>query len=136
MEYPFLLRSSEKSKKAHEGKPETSDRTKTSRERYYLCVSCFNRITTDRFRSEVMGSFSHNFTNPAGINFDIICFSTAKGCNMTGIPSMEFTWFPGYSWCYAYCNSCKTHLGWFYRSPEDSFFGLIKNRLRSDTIAH
>lgn len=136
MEQTYRLKSSEKRKKNPKDVPVGSPGTKTSREKHYLCVTCFNRITTDRYNVEVSGSCFHSFTNPAGINFDIICFSDAGGCNVAGIPSMEFTWFPGYSWCYAYCSNCKAHLGWFYGSPKDSFFGLIKKRLRFDSLPH
>ncbi len=136
MEQTFKLKSSEKRKKSPKDAPERSPGPKTLREKYYLCATCFNRITTDRFTIEIMGSSFHNFTNPAGIKFDIICFSDAGGCNVAGIPSMEFTWFPGHPWCYAYCSSCKTHLGWFYKSAKDTFFGLIKKKLRFDSLPH
>lgn len=98
-------------------------------EKYILCRSCGNAVTSDQLRMEAGGSHEHTFVNPAGVMFRIGCFSGAGGCLITGIPTTEYTWFPGFAWCYVVCSGCLTHLGWHYRSGASGFFGLILDRL-------
>ena len=94
------------------------------------CKSCGNTITTVDAVIPVCGQHRHTFKNPAGIYYEIGCFSAAKGCFNMGEPTLEFTWFPGYTWCYSVCSKCFAHMGWFYKSGGDnSFYGLILNRL-------
>jgi hypothetical protein len=90
-----------------------------------LCIFCNNIITSPKNIIEINGKHDHTFTNPAGNTFAIGCFSTAKGCLNYDEPTIEYTWFPGFSWCYAICTSCYSHLGWRYESPVSSFYGLI-----------
>ncbi|MBN2160429.1 MAG: hypothetical protein JW807_13630 [Spirochaetes bacterium] len=97
--------------------------------KYILCRFCRNAVTSDDLRIEMDGSHEHSFMNPAGIVFRIGCFSMAGGCLIMGIPTTEYTWFPGFAWCYVVCSSCLTHLGWHYRSGATGFFGLILDRL-------
>jgi hypothetical protein len=78
------------------------------------------------------GSWTHTFFNPAGIVFEIICFSTAPGCLVQGPSSTEFSWFAGFTYRLAFCGNCLTHLGWFYESRDSSFFGLILKKLAGD----
>lgn len=95
-----------------------------------LCGFCLEPVTNRRNRISVNGGHRHTFTNPAGIVFEIGCFSDAPGCRTTGAPTREFTWFAGHSWNYSLCASCGTHLGWHFTSGNDgSFFGLILARL-------
>jgi hypothetical protein len=93
------------------------------------CKSCGNTITSVDALISVAGQHHHSFTNPAGIHYTIGCFSTARGCLNMGEPTSEFTWFPGYTWCYSVCSKCYNHIGWFYQSGESTFYGLILNRL-------
>ncbi len=64
------------------------------------------------------------------------CFSDASGCLVYGIPTSEYTWFTGYRWNYAHCAACLSHLGWFYQSDSDGFFGLILDKLMDNTTSH
>lgn len=47
-----------------------------------------------------------------------------------GRPSLEFSWFPGYTWQIATCGQCNQHLGWKFVAGEASnlkpkkFYGL------------
>jgi hypothetical protein len=93
------------------------------------CKSCGNTITSIDTVMYVAGQHRHTFKNPAGIVYTIGCFSSAKGCFNMGEPTLEFTWFPGYTWCYSVCSKCYTHMGWFYQSGDSTFYGLILNRL-------
>jgi hypothetical protein len=97
-----------------------------------LCKLCGRYITSPNERIAMSGKNTHVFTNPAGYVFQIGCFSTASGCIITGEPTEEYTWFPSHAWSYALCAGCLEHLGWFYESGTDSFFGLILNRLREE----
>jgi filamentous hemagglutinin family protein len=101
-----------------------------------LCKTCGNKITLIEHMISVGGRHNHTFINPLGITFQIGCFSSAKGCVVTGRPSFEFTWFDGFSWQYALCSYCVSHLGWYYRSPDASFFGLIRGQLKEDVSIH
>jgi hypothetical protein len=108
--------------------------TETEKEKEsILCKNCKNEITTVEHSAVVNGQHAHIFKNPAGISFHIGCFSRAWGCIVYGIPTDEFTWFAGFSWCVALCSQCFTHLGWCYQSGGDSFFGLILANLVKDS---
>src|SRR3990172_3188160 len=93
-----------------------------------LCMLCSKKITSDKDRFIFNNHSEFQFENPTGYFFDIITFCAADGCREEGEPTMEFTWFPGYSWSFAFCSRCGSHLGWKYRG-EFSFYGLIKSRL-------
>ena len=104
-------------------------RKKEKKDPLIRCKSCGNTITSVDRVIVVAGQHRHTFKNPAGIVYTIGCFSSAKGCFNMGEPTAEFTWFPGYTWCYSVCSKCNTHMGWFYQSGDSTFYGLILNRL-------
>ena len=79
---------------------------------------------------QVSGSHEHTFFNPAGIVFELGCFSAAPGCHRAGRATSDFTWFAGYVWRFALCRNCNSHLGWFFEMGEHSFFGLILAHLK------
>ncbi|HVO28258.1 MAG TPA: cereblon family protein [Candidatus Margulisiibacteriota bacterium] len=106
----------------------TNDRESTAARRI-VCASCGHAITTERQRIEMAGRHEHRCVNPDGVIFHIGCFRYAPGCVIRGVPTTEFTWFPGYAWSYALCDGCATLLGWYYQSNDAAFFGLILNRL-------
>jgi hypothetical protein len=97
-----------------------------------VCASCGHTITTERQRMEMKGRHEHRCVNPDGVIFHIACFRHAPGCASHGVPTTEFTWFPGFAWSYALCGRCATMLGWRYQSTEAAFFGLILNRLATE----
>ncbi len=84
----------------------------------------------------IQGQHSHTFTNPAGILYTIGCFSKADGCIVHGMPTTEFTWFEGFRWSIALCGGCLIHLGWFYQSGSEAFFGMILDRLVESAPTH
>ena len=94
------------------------------------CAVCLAPVTTASARFLVDGRHVHVCCNPAGLVFEIGCFSSAIGCVVTGAPSREFTWFTGYSWQVALCRCCGQHLGWRFASEAGGFWGLIMDRLR------
>jgi hypothetical protein len=94
-----------------------------------LCKACQHKITSYENKIEVNGQNQHAFSNPGGFIYEIGCFSQATGCVNQGSPTLEYTWFKGYYWRFALCSNCYIHLGWFYQSANDSFYGLILNCL-------
>ena len=94
-----------------------------------FCIKCGNVIADSSDIIRKNGEDSGLFENPAGIFFRIICFVNAYGCGISGEYSGYNTWFPGYEWTIAFCNRCHTHLGWYYLSEENSFWGLIADRI-------
>ncbi|WP_319586551.1 cereblon family protein [uncultured Desulfobulbus sp.] len=93
-----------------------------------LCSTCGAEVTHPGQSITVNGHHNHAFFNPAGIAFEIRCFSQAPGVVSQGDPSPEFTWFPGSSWQIALCATCYTHLGWLFTNGR-SFYGLIAAHL-------
>lgn len=89
------------------------------------CKVCGRAVTSRQQKIAIHGSHAHTFFNPAGIVFELGCFSAAPGCYSAGEPSSEFTWFAGYVWSFALCRRCNSHLGWFFEKGESSFLGLI-----------
>jgi hypothetical protein len=108
---------------------EEADEEAKKNKRKLLCKSCLNEITSEEYGIAVQGSHSHTFMNPRGIVFRIACFLNAQGCFVVGKPTLEYTWFPGYTWSHVICSSCLNHLGWHYQSGGSSFFGLILDQL-------
>lgn len=93
------------------------------------CRACGRTVTSRDKRIAIQGSHSHAFFNPAGIVFELVCYSVAPGCQRAGVATSNFTWFAGYLWRYALCRQCRSHLGWFFASAGHSFFGLIPAHL-------
>lgn len=93
------------------------------------CRVCGRSVTSQDRRIAVQGAHSHAFFNPAGIVFEVVCYSVAPGCQRAGAATSNFTWFAGYVWRYALCRQCRHHLGWFFGSAGHSFFGLIPAHL-------
>ncbi len=105
-------------------------------EHHIICKNCSNLVTTIECTIAVNGQHKNTFTNPAGVTYQIGCFSQADGSIVYGVPTVEFTWFGGFSWTYAFYSKCLAHLGWFYQSGSESFFGLILDRLRETIKTH
>ncbi len=105
-------------------------------EQVILCRECGNPVTSPDCIIAVDGSHLHTFENPAGITYDIGCFSSAEGCMVHGEPTPEHTWFEGFRWSFSLCSSCFSHLGWFYENGDEQFFGLIVDRLVDMTTTH
>jgi len=96
-----------------------------------ICVKCENPITTGPDLYTINNQSQFSFCNPVGTNFNISCYLHAPGCTHAGISIQEHTWFEGYAWDFANCNSCFLHLGWRFQAPEkNTFYGLITNCLK------
>ena len=98
------------------------------------CAKCGHLLTRMCWAIEV-GGHERVFINPAGRVFRIACFREAPGTASEGIPTEEYTWFPGYAWNLALCLGCGGHLGWRFEGTAmpPVFFGLIKTALTQST---
>ncbi|RME67412.1 MAG: hypothetical protein D6778_03285 [Nitrospirae bacterium] len=100
------------------------------------CRFCGHFVTKIEHMISRQGSHRHVFTNPAGITFEIGLFKDAPGCVNITEPTFEFTWFKGYAWSVSICRSCGNHLGWFWQSTDDAFYGLILERIIEGPSTH
>lgn len=101
-----------------------------------LCKNCGSIVTAPEHIIAVNGHHTYTFTNPSGITYRIGCFSSAHGCITDGDPTLDHTWFEGFSWNYALCLNCLIHLGWYYQRGDEGFFGLILDNLEDNTRTH
>ncbi|NDV21940.1 hypothetical protein FMS18_04340 [Desulfovibrio sp. JC022] len=101
-----------------------------SEKKSITCRECGFEITNNSFSTKINNSHEHAFFNPHGYVFQLRCFSAATGCITAGNSSSEFTWFAGCTWKIAMCSRCMTHLGWRFQSDSNSFYGLIKDKIK------
>lgn len=67
-----------------------------------------------------------------GYMHDIVTVSRAVNTELSGAPSAEFSWFPGYAWSVALCAACMAHVGWRFDAQRRAlrpqrFYGLCRN---------
>ncbi|MBL1142574.1 MAG: hypothetical protein HND53_11125 [Proteobacteria bacterium] len=101
------------------------------RSKKILCKYCKNHITNMDDAILVEDKHTHTFSNPAGYIYTINCYQSAPGCLVAGESTDEFSWFKGYDWQLAFCNSCHEHLGWLFTNGQQ-FYALISDRLSQD----
>lgn len=111
------------------GDIKTDPAGKEEKEKTIICIFCGHVITFPDCIIEVNGSHLHTFRNPGGVVYRIGCFSGAVGCFDVSEPTVDFTWFPGFSWSISVCAHCKMHMGWNYRRDTGGFYGLILKNL-------
>ncbi|MCG8423412.1 MAG: cereblon family protein [Proteobacteria bacterium] len=103
--------------------------------RRILCGRCEFSITGEEERIEIAERHEHTCTNPHGFAYRIGCFAQAPGCIGIGRTETYWSWFPGYSWQLVLCRACQTHLGWLFRAASTGFYGLILDRLITESRA-
>jgi hypothetical protein len=110
-----------------------ADNDLKSAKHHVRCKSCLNYLTKNEYLIPVNGETNHFFTNPTGAGFDLLTYQLVEGCIISGKPTEFFTWFEGFSWQYCYCNSCNTHIGWYFSCENHcGFFALVTDRLLLD----
>ncbi len=92
-----------------------------------LCKSCSHPITRVDAAREVEDRHLHRCINPAGVTFQVRCFTDAPGC--VGVGTADHSWFDGFAWQIALCGQCATHVGWRFSGTAGAFVGLIANRI-------
>ena len=101
-------------------------------EHYLYCQQCAAAITRENARQEINGQHRHRFINPAAVVYEVCCFASAPGVDISGEATREHSWFPAHSWQYAHCIDCASHLGWYFeRDGQQAFFALIDARITS-----
>ena len=128
----YCLRSDNRQGSGWPGRPlgKVEEKEETGLNDAIYCKVCGRVVTGREQKIAVHGSHAHTFFNPAGIVFELGCFSVAPGCHSAGEATSEFTWFAGYVWRFALCRQCNSHLGWFFEGVTSSFFGLILANLK------
>ncbi len=98
------------------------------------CGQCRAMIARSQDAMEMLGAHAHVFSNPAGVVFQLQTYRIAQ-CEMSGLLTAEYSWFPGYAWQLAHCPQCYLHLGWRYTQLQfPDFYGLIATRLIIDAL--
>ncbi len=128
---PYILRTFREDQVISIAKKKKKEKPIYEKEKELLyCISCLKLITSGDQRTRMGENHEHTFFNPGGFMFKIGCFRDAPGSVPQGIPTEEFTWFKGFSWCLAQCGGCFQHIGWHYlRNDQGDFWGLILNML-------
>jgi hypothetical protein len=93
-----------------------------------LCRRCSAQLSEPRLAIAIDGRHAHELVNPAGIAFDVRCFSDAPGARPYGDASTFFSWFREHAWRIVVCGNCGVHVGWRFEGAS-TFFGLIADRI-------
>ncbi|CAH2088180.1 unnamed protein product [Euphydryas editha] len=107
-----------------------------ARKSVLCCSSCAVEIARREHIFAMSSEGVHsNYTNLV----DIVTESRASNTELSGAPSAEFSWFPGYTWTIALCAACMAHVGWRFDAQRrnlrpQQFYGLCRNYVqpRSD----
>ncbi|CAH0719350.1 unnamed protein product, partial [Brenthis ino] len=97
------------------------------------CSSCAIEIARREHIFAMSSEGVHsNYTNLGGYMHDIVTVSRASNTELSGAPSAEFSWFPGYAWTVALCAACMAHVGWRFDATRRAlrpqrFYGLCRN---------
>ncbi|CAH0591500.1 unnamed protein product [Chrysodeixis includens] len=97
------------------------------------CTSCLTEIAQREHLFAMSSEGVHsNYTNLGGYMHDILTVRQATNVELSGAPSAEYSWFPGYTWTVALCAACMAHVGWRFQAEKRSvwpqrFYGLCRN---------
>ncbi|KAL2548428.1 ATP-dependent protease La (LON) domain protein [Forsythia ovata] len=78
------------------------------------------------------------YANPHGFVHEVTTLFKANGLAIKGLPSKEYSWFPGYAWSIADCASCENHMGWLFTATRKklkprSFWGIRSSQVADET---
>lgn len=99
-----------------------------------ICKNC-NRVlcgTSQVISISSAGSSAH-YVNSGGYVHDLLTVSRVSSTRPRGLPSAEYSWFPGYKWTILECEGCFHHIGWRFTSSTllpPSFYGLTRGSIR------
>ncbi|XP_013197741.2 protein cereblon [Amyelois transitella] len=107
------------------------------------CSSCVGEIAHREHMFAMSSDGVHsNYTNLGGYMHDIVTVSQAHNTELSGAPSAEYSWFPGYTWTILLCANCMAHVGWRFDAMKrnlrpQQFYGLCRNYVqpRADRAA-
>ncbi|XP_015496659.1 protein cereblon isoform X3 [Parus major] len=74
------------------------------------------------------------YVNPHGYIHETLTVYKACNLSLSGRPSTEHSWFPGYAWTIAQCRICGSHMGWKFTATRKElsppkFWGLTRSAL-------
>lgn len=102
------------------------------------CKSCQTVIAS---RSDMLVMSSDGplgaYVNPSGYVHEIMTLLKANGLALIGVPTEEYSWFPGYAWTIAYCATCEYQMGWLFTATNKklkprSFWGIRSSQVADD----
>ena len=129
-----LLQEDAKKKASAVESPLEEPHKEPEEEHVFVCRRCETEISSRRHLFAMRAAcYVQVFPNPYGHMKVIYTLRDARGVQVAGGPTDEFTWFHGYTWRIAYCAACSNHLGWFFEAIDESeppvFYGLLKDEL-------
>ncbi|CAK9199186.1 unnamed protein product [Sphagnum jensenii] len=104
------------------------------------CSHCWELIArrSDMLMMSSDGPISA-YVNAHGYIHETLTLSNAYGLFEDGAPQTENSWFPGYAWVLAKCNTCQAigvekHMGWHFKAIDSnmhpkSFWGIWRTQL-------
>nr|XP_043610587.1 protein cereblon [Erigeron canadensis] len=103
------------------------------------CRSCQTLIAnrSDMLVMSIEGPLGA-YVNPSGYVHEIMTLLKANGLALVGVPTKEYSWFPGYAWTVAYCATCEYQMGWLFTATQKklkprSFWGIRSSQVADDT---
>ena len=127
---PLSLRKNDEPSNADGTPPQDFDEIKDDKAsgRWFRCVACRTPIAQPKHLCQINSqSSTQSFLNPHGIVHQLRTFSAVNHYKLAGSPTPGDSWFPGYWWLYLLCETCHSHLGWAYFTPQSTqidFFGV------------
>ncbi|CAL8088918.1 unnamed protein product [Orchesella dallaii] len=97
-------------------------------------ISCRNCQTNIADHSQIFSMSIEGpqatYVNPHGFVHETLTVYKTKELMTRGLPSVESSWFPGYSWTIVECKRCKSHIGWKFQAvgllKPSRFWGLAR----------
>lgn len=97
------------------------------------CSSCLTELAREESIFPMSSEGVHsNYVNLGGYMHDLVTVRAARNVALSGFPTAEYSWFPGYTWTVATCASCRAHVGWRFVAQTrtlrpQQFYGLCRN---------
>ena len=100
-----------------------------------VCRACGTTVARLSWVAAVDNGPTHRvFFNPEGVMMKVITLRATTNVRAMGVPTEEFSWFPGYAWTYAYCDGCRRQLGWRFTAVGAAvpalFWGLLETAVQ------
>jgi cereblon len=94
-----------------------ADEESAGRSKRILCRWCGEALSdvSAIFATSASGT-AQTFLNPYGFLHEVVTVRWARSLTLSGPPTTEFTWYPGYAWEVASCGRCRAHVGWAFRA--------------------
>ncbi|CAI9773126.1 unnamed protein product [Fraxinus pennsylvanica] len=78
------------------------------------------------------------YANEHGFVHEVTTLLKTNGLAIKGIPTKEYSWFPGYAWSIADCATCEMHMGWLFTATRKklkprSFWGIKSSQIADET---